>query len=136
MVSDQMMALMAPITSSAGGTGPEAGHMPFRTYNGEVPMSEYTIPTQGSHQQAGRENASTNYTPRVWKLRPMRESPERWTAVRFRFIPLPPVSGADMLAEGKVQLHIQSQQLFKYPPISPSESWCLRPFSAARMIKK
>lgn len=39
-VRDQIMALMHPMTSSSGGTGPDVGQIPFRTYNGEVPMSE------------------------------------------------------------------------------------------------
>ena len=39
-VRDQMMALMPPITSSFEGTGPSEGQIPFKTYNGDVPMSE------------------------------------------------------------------------------------------------
>jgi hypothetical protein len=31
---------MAPMTSSLGGTGPDADQIPLRTYKGEVPMSE------------------------------------------------------------------------------------------------
>lgn len=43
-VSDQTMALMPPMTSSSDGTLPDAGQIPFRTYKGDVPMSEYIIP--------------------------------------------------------------------------------------------
>lgn len=39
-VKDHTIALMPPITSSLGGAGLSAGQMPFRTYRGEVPMSE------------------------------------------------------------------------------------------------
>ena len=39
-VRDQMMALMPPMISSSEGTGPAAGQIPFKTYNGDVPMSE------------------------------------------------------------------------------------------------
>ena len=39
-VNAQIIALMPPMTSSFGGTGPVAGHKPLRVYNGEVPMSE------------------------------------------------------------------------------------------------
>jgi hypothetical protein len=40
MVRDQKMALIPPITSSFEGTGPLAGQIPFKTYSGDVPMSE------------------------------------------------------------------------------------------------
>jgi len=39
-VRDQTMALRPPITSSLGGTGPDVGQIPLRTYKGEVPISE------------------------------------------------------------------------------------------------
>lgn len=39
-VMDHTIALIAPIASSFGGAGPSAGQIPFRTYRGEVPMSE------------------------------------------------------------------------------------------------
>lgn len=41
-----MIQLMPPITSSSEGTGPSPGHIPFKTYNGEVPMSLYMIPAE------------------------------------------------------------------------------------------
>jgi hypothetical protein len=44
IVNAQMMALIPPMTSSSGGTGPEVGHNPFRVYSGEVPRSAYMIP--------------------------------------------------------------------------------------------
>ena len=40
----QIMALIPPIISSSDGTVPEVGHIPFSTYNGDVPMSEWIIP--------------------------------------------------------------------------------------------
>ena len=39
-----MMALIHPMISSFGGTGPDDDHMPLSTYKGDVPMSEYMIP--------------------------------------------------------------------------------------------
>jgi hypothetical protein len=39
-VRDQTMALIAPMTSSLGGTGPDVGQIPLRTYRGDVPISE------------------------------------------------------------------------------------------------
>jgi len=35
-----MIVLIPPITSSLGGVGPSAGQIPFKTYRGEVPISE------------------------------------------------------------------------------------------------
>lgn len=43
-VKAHMIALIPPITSSFGGTGPLEGHSPFSVYRGEVPMSAYMIP--------------------------------------------------------------------------------------------
>lgn len=40
IVNDQKMALTPPITSSWEGTGPVGDQMPFKTYKGDVPMSE------------------------------------------------------------------------------------------------
>lgn len=34
------MALMPPMISSSDGTGPLIGQIPFKTYKGDVPMSE------------------------------------------------------------------------------------------------
>ena len=39
------MALIPPMISSLGGTGPDADQIPLSTYKGEVPMSEYMIPS-------------------------------------------------------------------------------------------
>lgn len=39
-----MMALIPPMISSLGGTGPDDGQIPLSTYKGDVPMSEYMIP--------------------------------------------------------------------------------------------
>ena len=39
-VMAQMIALIAPITSSFEGAGPSAAQIPFKTYKGDVPMSE------------------------------------------------------------------------------------------------
>ena len=37
---DHTIALIPPITSSLEGAGSVAGQIPFKTYKGEVPMSE------------------------------------------------------------------------------------------------
>lgn len=39
-VRDHIMALIPPMTSSSEGTSPVLGQIPFKTYNGEVPISE------------------------------------------------------------------------------------------------
>jgi hypothetical protein len=39
-VRDQTIALTPPMISSFEGTGPSLGQIPFKTYNGDVPMSE------------------------------------------------------------------------------------------------
>lgn len=39
-VRAQMMALIPPMMSSFEGTFPPLGQIPFKTYSGEVPMSE------------------------------------------------------------------------------------------------
>jgi hypothetical protein len=44
IVIAQTIAEMPPITSSSEGTDPDAGQMPLRVYNGEVPRSAYMIP--------------------------------------------------------------------------------------------
>ena len=39
-----MIALTPPMISSLEGNGPSAGQIPFKVYNGEVPISLYIIP--------------------------------------------------------------------------------------------
>ena len=50
----QIIALIAPITSSWEGMGPEGGHNPFRVYKGDVARSLYMIPTDQIQHNAGK----------------------------------------------------------------------------------
>ena len=50
----QIIALIAPITSSWEGTGPDGGHNPFRVYKGDVARSLYMIPTDQIQHNAGK----------------------------------------------------------------------------------
>jgi len=52
--------------SSLGGTGPEDDQIPLSTYKGEVPMSEYMIPS-------------------VWKLSIASAKPDTRTGRRFEW---------------------------------------------------
>ena len=70
-VSDQMMADMPPITSSLDGTGSPAGQIPFSTYRGDVPMSEYMIPKVGSEPRKEARGAISAHL--AWRT-PAREA--------------------------------------------------------------
>jgi hypothetical protein len=50
-VRDQTIALTPPITSSFDGASLEGLQIPFKTYRGEVPRSEYMIPLWNISQQ-------------------------------------------------------------------------------------
>ena len=54
IVRAHMIALIPPMTSSFGGTGPPVGQIPLSTYRGDVPISEYMIPER---QQEARRSA-------------------------------------------------------------------------------
>lgn len=59
-VKAQMIALIPPMTSSAEGAGPVAGHKPFTVYSGDVPMSEYIIPLDGVRKRRHQDQRRTH----------------------------------------------------------------------------
>jgi hypothetical protein len=78
------MALIHPMISSFGGTGPVDDQMPLSTYKGDVPMSEYMIPVRAYVTVSiTYDNWWDNVIPSVWKLSIASAKPAARSGRRF-----------------------------------------------------
>ena len=97
-VKDQTIALTPPMISSLGGTGPDGDQIPFSTYKGEVPMSEYMIPIRGAVVTVGITTTTgrDESVPSVWKLSMASAKPDTRTGRRFELKPEEPAEDVDI----------------------------------------